>query len=1280
MDGSAFAGDERYEIVRRIGAGGFGVVHEVIDRSIGERVALKTLRDVQPESLYRLKREFRALVDVDHPNLVSLYELAVADGEWFFTMELVDGVDFLEAASMAPSPGAQTRDMTPRAGLDPGSCAKPTGRVDVEQLTMPVATAMASEAGAERSPPRLRQRPFADPERLRPMLRQLAEGVAALHGYGMLHRDLKPSNVLVSREGRVVILDFGLVAETHQRSLNPQLLGTIEYMSPEQAAGEEATTASDWYSVGVIIFEALTGRLPFDGALVDLVGRKVSEDPPDITALVDGIPDDLAALCMRLLAREPEHRPDAAAILAILGGEAKAAAGPAAPRSEALLVGREVELDALARAAARSREGVAVVVAIHGPPGIGKSALIDDFLGRLASGGSSRRSLILRGRCYERESVPYKAIDSVIDVLGRELRGRELSGASLRDLLPGTIKTLARLFPVLRRVGSIERSRESGGEGQLDPDELRQRGFSALRELLWALAREGPLVICIDDLHWGDRDSAALLASLLAAPAAPPMLLLASFRDSGLEAGDSPCVELLGSRLPPRADLERRELVLDRLSESTAEELARRFLAGSGREAEAATIARQAGAVPLNIVELCRVLRAFGEGAVGGSAEAPGLDGRSSLSSLLGACLVGLEGSTRALLEVLVLAGKPVRSGLALRAADLREGGRAAVAELRRQHLIRADGKRLEPAHEWVRTAVLDDLEAAREVALHRRLAEAYADEERVDIDALAVHYAAAGELRRAAPYAVRAAERAAEALAFDRAVELYRTALLGDLEGRRRATVLAALGDSLVSAGRGAEAAEALLGAAEWSAGEGRDPQRALDLRRRAGFELLRSGHVDEGLAVLRRVLDEVGMRMAERPWQAIASLLRHRLILRIRGLGFRERPIAVQDAQLLRRADVAWSIGASGMGMVDDLTAGEFQSLALRLALRSGEPSRVLRALAGEIGFSAVGGSGNERRTARLLHTARALAERLDQPELRGLLSMTGGIAAYLEGRFADAAEGTARAERILRGPSVAWDRVNALLWGIQAEVYRGRLAAVGERLPGLLRDAERRGDIYLQASLWTCPSRLWWLAADRPDEAARGVGRAIERWSTRGYQVQHYWQLCALTEIDLYRGDTRGAASRLGTQWHRLRTLTRIQFVAIEASFLRARVALAGGLTRSLRRQVLRDTRRIEREGARWGLGLAALLRGALAASEGRRAAADRRLAEAIAGFEAADMELHAAVARHRRGEVIGGEAGEVQRALARTWLQGQGVRNVDRLLGTLAPGFERTPRGG
>ena len=153
-----FAGTERFRVIRRLGAGGMGVVYEVDDRLRGEPVALKTLHRDGAADLYRLKREFRTLADVTHPNLVCLYELFVQDDRSFFTMELVDGVSFVDHAR----------------GLD--------------------------GAGL-----------FVD--RLMPALRQLVDGVAALHRQGKLHRDIKPTNVLVTRGGRVVILDFGLTAE-----------------------------------------------------------------------------------------------------------------------------------------------------------------------------------------------------------------------------------------------------------------------------------------------------------------------------------------------------------------------------------------------------------------------------------------------------------------------------------------------------------------------------------------------------------------------------------------------------------------------------------------------------------------------------------------------------------------------------------------------------------------------------------------------------------------------------------------------------------------------------------------------------------------------------------------------------------------------------------------------------------------------------------------------------------------------------------------------------------
>ena len=204
----------RYELIRRIGSGGMGVVYAALDRERGRRVALKTLRKLDASSLYRLKNEFRAAAGIMHPNLVTLHELISEGDQWFITMEYVDGVRFSQHVRS---------DMSE----------------DREETEHGAAAAADSVTQADTWQPA--SAPMLDHSRLQSALVQLVNGVQALHAAGKLHRDLKSSNVLVTRSGRVVILDFGLASDRSpslvDATLEDGILGTPAYMSPEQAAG-----------------------------------------------------------------------------------------------------------------------------------------------------------------------------------------------------------------------------------------------------------------------------------------------------------------------------------------------------------------------------------------------------------------------------------------------------------------------------------------------------------------------------------------------------------------------------------------------------------------------------------------------------------------------------------------------------------------------------------------------------------------------------------------------------------------------------------------------------------------------------------------------------------------------------------------------------------------------------------------------------------------------------------------------------------------------------------
>src|ERR1700722_1351333 len=428
----------------------------------------------------------------------------------------------------------------------------------------------------------------------------------------------------------------------------------------------------------------------------------------------------------------------------------------------AALVGREPELDALRAAFDHMRGGRAVAVRLGGPSGMGKSAIARHFTDGLTE---QNEAVVLRGRTYERESVPYKALDSVVDALSRYLIQRQDLGDPVE--LPADMGLLARIFPVLRRVPNIG---TGPAEAIIDQHVVRARAFIALRELLAGLARKRPLVVCIDDVHWGDVDSASLLLELVRPPAAPPFLLIMTHRDGDVLS--CPFLTEVNAHWPEKAEL--RDLVVGPLDAGGAERLALALLGEGGSDDEdlrrrAAAIAQESGGSPFLVEELARSMSGLQRLAPGVRAE--DRSAGYTLEQMVGQRVARLSNEARQMLEIIAIGGRPMSTSVVGQACGTGDATYELIALLsarRFVHIGLHDGEDVvETRHDRIRETIVAQLPDHVVRSYHVRLARVLEATPGTDPEAMTVHLLGAGERARATKYAARAAEQATEKLAF---------------------------------------------------------------------------------------------------------------------------------------------------------------------------------------------------------------------------------------------------------------------------------------------------------------------------------------------------------------------------------------------------------------------------------------------------------------------------------------------------------------------------------
>jgi serine/threonine protein kinase len=550
---------------------------------MGRVVALKLLHLHSAASVVRFKREFRAVADLRHANLVRLYELSSGKEGLFFTMELVKGVELLDwlmpggrAAANTPSPRSRgvraqrwkeplktsdSRQIFGASATDDRDTLPELGRgveqMDAHHHAVHAFDQMLSlhdpnqinHGGSLSGIPRRKlpdhkpSWPVCDLRRLQEALVQILDALSYLHKSHIIHRDLKPDNILVTDTGQVKLVDFGIaknLAEIGKLSITGGPMGTPAYIAPECAEGRNVEASADLYSLGCILFELLTGVRPFDGSPLELLWKHQNEPPPRLSDYVEGAPLHLEQLCLALMNKTPARRPTLDQVRDSLNLSPELDPdylfGESETERNLRLTQHTEKLSTLFVRLLSVEQGNRQVVLME----TGSQQRRELLLQAMVQQAEERSFVIFRSQCLPNEDLPFRAFDPLLDEL--VLGICKWPDASLVHFAP-QLRALGRAFAAFHVI--FERRADIFGPPDEDLRKLsqslttrggpRQLGLvTALAEVLREQGRQRPLVIALYDFHNADIDSVEMLRNLIAQSAQSRVLVVVVYNSERL--------------------------------------------------------------------------------------------------------------------------------------------------------------------------------------------------------------------------------------------------------------------------------------------------------------------------------------------------------------------------------------------------------------------------------------------------------------------------------------------------------------------------------------------------------------------------------------------------------------------------------------------------------------------------------------------------------------------------------------------------------------------------
>ncbi|MDI6807610.1 MAG: tetratricopeptide repeat protein [Candidatus Eisenbacteria bacterium] len=742
----------RYEIIEEIGKGGMGTVFKAMDPDLERIVAIKVLKSIRGEGtgqIDRFLREARAAARLSSPNVVTVHEVNTDGDIPFISMEYVEGVSL--------------RKFMKKSG----------GSLEIETAVQ--------------------------------IMCQIFDAVEAAHNQGILHRDLKPDNVVIGENGIAKVMDFGIAKFTGQSSTETQeVVGTATYMSPEQCTGRPADQRSDIYSLGVVMYELLTGRPPFEADnVVALIHRKLNDCPPHPSELGCDIPGRIEGAVMKALEKDPElrHKTVADFKRAIQDQNMKSsershpvltsARARGKKQFQCHLVGREQESKLLSEALERAvlKEGRTVVVS--GEAGVGKSRLLEEIQSLALCKGFA----ILEGSCLYRETAaPYfPFISAIRGYFERETgAGKPEDRERIKNYIREEIPELRIFVPFL---GTVVRSKTSGilryDSWIPDVQGGKERIFDAISELIERTAELAPTAIFLDDLQWIDASSLQLFHYISRNTRKSRVLIVAAFRpeDLGEEEGEKihPLIQTL-QRMNVEGLYEKIEL--QRLSREQSFEMIRELLKNVRFTDDFRDLLYvQTMGNPLFLVEVLKAMKEEGilklVNGVWQCTKAPRDVGMPpKIKDAVERRVMRLDPAERSVLECGSVQGKFFSSDVvaAILKMDRIELLRR-LQNLERSHqIIRFDGKSYTFDHpliwEGFYNSISEELRSEYHLMIGSWLEEKYRSDPTPVSFELADHFYKGGDYEKALPYLEKAAEKAQEVFAYEEALNYYGRAL----------------------------------------------------------------------------------------------------------------------------------------------------------------------------------------------------------------------------------------------------------------------------------------------------------------------------------------------------------------------------------------------------------------------------------------------------------------------------------------------------------------------